>query len=472
MADYYTAASDPANDSDLDSSVIRAEWTALAAGFAKIAGYTGNGGKVLAINAGGTAMEALTTTGTGSGVRATSPTLVTPVLGVATATSINKITLTQPATGATLTLTDGKTLAATNTLTLSGTDGTTMTFPTTSATLARTDAANTFTGVQSMTSPAITTSITTPSTTFAVFNDTATTINAFGAASVALNIGHASAAAAFPGGISIPTGKTLSGAGAINISGAITGAAGSFTTGVFSGSISANGGIASVAAINVVLPASTTAHVFQTGNATHGWKWIQDESTTGDLYWQRRIASVDTTAVTFHRATGKVTFAAGMDGVLGGTTPAAATVTTLTASTSVTSGVFTGISTGNTTFFTATVDGSDNRAIQISSAGAYGPTRGGGIQVYGNESGGAGKVYIDAGNVSGGQILLRTGNNATAMTIDESQNVVLSAALILNATATPTGGGAGSVGQIAWDTSYLYVCTATNDWRRVALADF
>ena len=55
-----------------------------------------------------------------------------------------------------------------------------------------------------------------------VFNTVSTTVNAFGAASVALNIGHASAAAAFPGGISIPTGKTLSGAGAINITGTIT----------------------------------------------------------------------------------------------------------------------------------------------------------------------------------------------------------------------------------------------------------
>lgn len=42
----------------------------------------------------------------------------------------------------------GKTLTASNTLTLAGTDGTTMTFPSTSATLARTDAGNTFTGAQ------------------------------------------------------------------------------------------------------------------------------------------------------------------------------------------------------------------------------------------------------------------------------------------------------------------------------------
>jgi hypothetical protein len=62
-------------------------------------------------------------TGSGSLVFATSPTLTTPTLGVASATSINKVTLTAPATGSTLTIADGKTLTASNTLTFTGTDG-------------------------------------------------------------------------------------------------------------------------------------------------------------------------------------------------------------------------------------------------------------------------------------------------------------------------------------------------------------
>jgi hypothetical protein len=78
----------------------------------------------------------------------TSMTMVTPTLGVATATSINKVTFTQPATAATLTILNNKTFAVNHSLTLAGTDSTTMTFPTTSATIARTDAANTFTGTQ------------------------------------------------------------------------------------------------------------------------------------------------------------------------------------------------------------------------------------------------------------------------------------------------------------------------------------
>lgn len=50
-----------------------------------------------------------------------------------------------------------KKLTVNNTLTLGGTDATTMTFPATSASIARTDAGQTFTGVQTMTSPALTT---------------------------------------------------------------------------------------------------------------------------------------------------------------------------------------------------------------------------------------------------------------------------------------------------------------------------
>lgn len=116
----------------------------------------------LSIIRGGTG--ATSATGTGSVVLATSPTLTTPVLGIATATSINKVVLTAPTTTATLTIadtktltasntltlagTDGKTLTLNNSLTLSGTDGTVMTFPSTTASIARIDAAQTFAGNQ------------------------------------------------------------------------------------------------------------------------------------------------------------------------------------------------------------------------------------------------------------------------------------------------------------------------------------
>lgn len=151
-------------------------------------------------------------TGTGAAVLATSPTLVTPTIGIASATSINKVAITAPASSATLTIANGKTLTSNSTmtlqggdaavlsidagktltasstmtlqggdasvlsiaasktftvqntltlnavdgkalsinksLTLDGTDSTTLTFPSTSATIARTDAGQTFSGTQ------------------------------------------------------------------------------------------------------------------------------------------------------------------------------------------------------------------------------------------------------------------------------------------------------------------------------------
>ena len=75
---------------------------------------------------------------------------------------------------------------------------------------------------------------------------------------------------------------------------------------------------------------------------------------------------------------------------------------------------------------------------------------------------GGGDTYIretaanTASLVAGGNVCMRWENST----------------IVLPVTASPTGAGAGVVGQIAWDTLYLYICTATNDWRRVALTDF
>lgn len=89
-----------------------------------------------------TGFSATGTTGTTSTnlVFSTSPVFTTPNIGAATATTINGNTFT---TGTyTLTGTAGKTLTFQNSITLSGTDATTMTFPTTSKTLAANDGSN------------------------------------------------------------------------------------------------------------------------------------------------------------------------------------------------------------------------------------------------------------------------------------------------------------------------------------------
>jgi hypothetical protein len=84
----------------------------------------------------GTSIAAATTTGSGSTVVLQgTPTLTTPVIGVATATSVNKMAITAPTTSSTLAVADGKTLTASNTMTLVATDGQTWTFPASSSTV-------------------------------------------------------------------------------------------------------------------------------------------------------------------------------------------------------------------------------------------------------------------------------------------------------------------------------------------------
>src|SRR5262249_15470682 len=75
--------------------------------------------------AGGTPLATTNQTGTGNLVMSTSPTLVTPSIGAATATSINGLTITS-STG-TLTIANGKTATINNTLTFAGTDASSLT---------------------------------------------------------------------------------------------------------------------------------------------------------------------------------------------------------------------------------------------------------------------------------------------------------------------------------------------------------
>lgn len=103
-------------------------------------GHTGaSSGGQLALNA------FSSTTGSGAIVGQTSPVLITPNIGVATATSVNKVAITAPATSATLTIANGKTLTANNSLTLAGTDSTTMTFPSGSGSVLTADSTATLT---------------------------------------------------------------------------------------------------------------------------------------------------------------------------------------------------------------------------------------------------------------------------------------------------------------------------------------
>jgi hypothetical protein len=197
-----------------------------------------------------------TLTGTGANVLATSPTLVTPTLGVATATSINGLTIST--TTGTLTLANSSTLATSGaySTTLTATATTSVTLPTsgtlygtatgsiTSSQLATSLSDETGSGVVVFgTSPAFTTSVTTASSSFDVFNTNATTVNAFGAAT-ALSLGASSGTTTVNNDLNIATGKVFKIAGtsvlsATTLGSGVTGSSltsvGTIGTGVWQG---------------------------------------------------------------------------------------------------------------------------------------------------------------------------------------------------------------------------------------------
>lgn len=97
-----------------------------------------------------TSVSVVTANGvSGSVATATTTPAITLTLGAITPTSVNGLTITANGTN-TLNIAAGKTVVFSNGITFAGTDGTTMTFPSTSATIARTDAANTFIGHQTI----------------------------------------------------------------------------------------------------------------------------------------------------------------------------------------------------------------------------------------------------------------------------------------------------------------------------------
>jgi hypothetical protein len=180
-------------------------------------------------------------TGTGSVVFATSPTLTTPALGVATATSINKVAFTTPATGSTLTIADGKTLTASNTLTFTGTDSSSVAFgtggtvvytsnklsvhaSTTSAELSGVISDETGTGVLVFaTAPTFTTSIDGGATFAAFASSTALTLGYSGTSASTTNISTGSTGSGNTNTVNIGTGGASGSTVNINLGSSVGG---------------------------------------------------------------------------------------------------------------------------------------------------------------------------------------------------------------------------------------------------------
>jgi hypothetical protein len=80
----------------------------------------------------------------------------------------------------------------------------------------------------------------------------------------------------------------------------------------------------------------------------------------------------------------------------------------------------------------------------------------------------ASSVDINGGDIDGTNIGATTPDSGTFTTLITTGNK-----LSIQTSQTPASSSAsGSAGDIAWDSSYLYVCVATNSWKRIALSTF
>lgn len=75
--------------------------------------------------------------------------------------------------------------------------------------------------------------------------------------------------------------------------------------------------------------------------------------------------------------------------------------------------------------------------------------------------------WSDLHLASGGTLNWSNGN--VVVTQSTGLLTLTTGALVLATSASPASNATGVAGQIAWDASYIYVCTATNTWERAAL---
>jgi hypothetical protein len=61
--------------------------------------------------------------------------------------------------------------------------------------------------------------------------------------------------------------------------------------------------------------------------------------------------------------------------------------------------------------------------------------------------------------------------NNTQRILCDATGSSLSGTIVFSTSSTPASASAtGTAGTITWDSNYIYVCTATNTWKRVAIA--
>lgn len=116
-----------------------------------------------------------------------------------------------------------------------------------------------------------------------------------------------------------------------------------------------------------------------------------------------------------------------------------------------------------------------NRVMTISAPAATGATTAETLVLKGADagSGTAGDTVIDTGNSTSGtdgKVYLKY-QGSTKVTLDSTSLTVNSGKFGIATAQTPSSASdTCTAGQMAWDTGFVYVCTATDTWKRTAIA--
>jgi len=146
--------------------------------------------------------------------------------------------------------------------------------------------------------------------------------------------------------------------------------------------------------------------------------------------------------------------------------------------------IYSGVAIDSTTASTSTSSGALVVSGGVGVAGAI--FAGGNIQSNAVFAANNTTLYLrpSGASVSSGQVIIETSGNITASgdlqfaanntyDVGSSTNQIRAVHVrdLFVGTATPASASAtGTAGQITWDASYIYVCTGTNQWKRVAIA--
>jgi hypothetical protein len=392
-------------------------------------------------------------TGTGRFVFDNSPTLITPVLGVATATSINKMAITAPATGSTLAVEEGKTFTVKKSITIDGTDTTTITLPATTGTVAL-DNQQFYIG-----------------TTQVAINRASASLSLTGI-SIDGNAGTVTNGVYTTGSYSDPSWLTISatkvGLGNVTNESKATMFSSPTFTGTVSGVTATMVGLGNVTneskATMFSSPTFTgtvsgvTATMVGLGNVTNESKatMFTDPTFTGTVAGvtssmvglgnventalSTSTFNIGTTSIQYNRASASQTLTGvSIDGNAG----------------TVTNGFYT-----SSSFNLGTTSVAVNRASATQSLTGV------------NIDGSAGSV--PASGITGTTLASGvTGSSLTSVgtltSLSVTNNISTVSGMFSAPLATKTSTSAGTAGQVAWDANYIYICTATNTWKRVAL---